>query len=56
MEQLADDEFYEALSSDDHLGMVVRAHIHISYWAEQFLFSSMPWYEKYMKDIAATMS
>lgn len=53
MKQLSDDEFYEALNSEDHLGMVVRAHIHIEYWAERFLLAAMPQYEKYMKDIDA---
>lgn len=53
MLELSDEEFYEALSSEDDLGMVIRAHIHIEHWLDRFLLSAMPYYSKYEKDIKA---
>ena len=53
MNDLSDDEFHEALSSQDHLGMVIRGHLHVEHWVERFLETSMPYYEKYAKDIDA---
>ncbi len=31
MEELSDDRFYDALNNEDHLGMVIRAHLYIEY-------------------------
>lgn len=51
MNDLTDDQFFEALSTEDDLGMIVRAHLHIEHWLEKFLFASIPFYEKYKKQI-----
>jgi hypothetical protein len=53
MKDLTDEQFHEAISSEDHLGMVVRAHIHIEYWVEKFVSASMPFYDNYKKQIDA---
>lgn len=53
MNELSDEEFHDALSSEDHLGMVIRGHIHIEHWVDRFLLSAMPRYYKYAKDINA---
>lgn len=53
MDELSDDEFHDALSSEDHLGMVIRGHIHVEHWIDRFLLSAMPHYNKYAKDIKA---
>ena len=53
MNDLTDDQFYEALNNEDHLGMVVRAHIHIEHWVENFVSASMPFYEKYKGQLDA---
>jgi len=53
MNELSDEEFHDALSSEDHLGMVIRGHIHIEHWVDRFLLSAMPRYNKYAKDINA---
>lgn len=53
MNELTDDQFFEALNNEDHLGMTVRAHIHIEHWVEKFITTSMPYYSEYKKDIKA---
>lgn len=53
MEELSDDAFYEVLNNEDHLGMVVRGHIHIEHWINAFLGLAMPHYPKYEKSISA---
>lgn len=53
MDELSDDEFHDALSSEDHLGMVIRGHIHIEHWIDRFLLSAMPHYNKHAKAINA---
>ncbi|MCP1415949.1 hypothetical protein J3D47_000192 [Pseudomonas laurylsulfativorans] len=53
MNELSDDEFHDALSCEDHLGMVIRGHIHIEHWVDRFLLSAMPCYDKYAEDINA---
>lgn len=53
MDELSDDEFHDALSSEDHLGMVIRGHIHLEHWIDRFLLAAMPRYNKYAKDINA---
>ncbi|MDQ1337841.1 MAG: hypothetical protein QG617_808 [Campylobacterota bacterium] len=53
MIELSDEEFYNALSIEDDLGMVIRAHIHIEHWIDRFLHSAIPRYNLYAKDINA---
>lgn len=53
MNKLSDDQFYDAINSQDDLGLVIRAHIHIEHWTEQFLEAALPQYEKYSKDLNA---
>lgn len=53
MSKLTDDEFYDALSSEDQLGMVIRGHIHLEHWLDNFLLTAMPLYENYEKGINA---
>ncbi len=53
MAELSDDEFYDALSSEDQLGMVIRGHIHLEHWLDRFLLAAMPRYNKYENDINA---
>jgi hypothetical protein len=53
MYELSDDQFYDAMDSQDDLGLVIRAHIHIEHWVERFLEAALPQYEKYSKELSA---
>nr|WP_180206945.1 hypothetical protein [Pseudomonas sp. SbOxS1]NYU07270.1 hypothetical protein [Pseudomonas sp. SbOxS1] len=53
MKELTDDQFHEALNSQDALGLVIRAHIHIEHWVGEFLESTLPQYKRFAKDLNA---
>ena len=44
--ELSDDQFYEAMDSQDDLGLVMRDHIHIEHWVEQFLVERYQLYSR----------
>ncbi len=51
IKELSDDGFYDALNNEDHLGMVIRAHLYIEHELDKFLLFAMPFYKNYEKDI-----
>jgi hypothetical protein len=53
MQELSDDQFYEALEGEDHLGLVIRAQIHIEHWVEKLLGLTLAGYSKYAKELNA---
>jgi len=44
-EQVTDEAFYKALQSEDEMGQVIRAHIHIEYQLNELLKLLIPDYE-----------
>ncbi len=48
-EQVTDEDFYKALVSEDEMGQVIRAHIHIEYQLNELLKLFIPYYEKLEK-------
>lgn len=51
MTDLTDDQFYKALDSEDSLGLVLRAHLHIEYHLNVYIRTAIPGYEAYAKKL-----